>query len=46
MRDDLKDMKSYAVAHIEELADEFQASLEKRGAKVFGLKMEINSSSN
>ncbi|TCS80895.1 L-lactate dehydrogenase (quinone) large subunit LdhH [Pectinatus cerevisiiphilus] len=38
LRDDLKDMKSYAVAHIEELADEFQASLEKRGAKVFRAK--------
>ncbi|WP_196594433.1 L-lactate dehydrogenase (quinone) large subunit LdhH [Pectinatus sottacetonis] len=38
LRDDLRDMKRYSVAHIEKLADEFQASLEKRGAKVFRAK--------
>ncbi|MDQ0203835.1 L-lactate dehydrogenase (quinone) large subunit LdhH [Pectinatus haikarae] len=38
LRDDLKEMKSYSVSHIEKLADQFQESLEKRGAKVFRAK--------
>lgn len=38
LRDDLKHMKQYAVAHIDELADQFQASLEKRGGTVLRAK--------
>ncbi|WP_196595888.1 L-lactate dehydrogenase (quinone) large subunit LdhH [Pectinatus frisingensis] len=38
LRDDLRDMKQYSVAHVEELADEFQTSLEQRGGKVFRAK--------
>ncbi len=38
LRDDLRQMKRETVAHIEEVADEFQASLEKRGVKVFRAK--------
>lgn len=38
LRDDLKKMKVYAASHIDELADEFQASLEKRGATVLRAK--------
>lgn len=38
LRDDLREMKKYSVAHIEQLADGFQAQLEKRGGKVFRAK--------
>lgn len=38
LRNELRDMKRQTVNHIEEVADEFQASLEKRGAKVFRAK--------
>lgn len=38
LRDELKNMKQYAVNHIEQLADKFEASLEKRGAKVLRAK--------
>ncbi|WP_196599232.1 L-lactate dehydrogenase (quinone) large subunit LdhH [Pectinatus frisingensis] len=38
LRDDLRDMKQYSVAHVEKLADEFQTSLEQRGGKVFRAK--------
>ena len=38
LRNELRDMKKQTVAHIEEVADKFQASLEERGAKVFRAK--------
>ena len=38
LRDDLREMKRKTVARIDEVANEFQASLEKRGAKVFRAK--------
>ena len=38
LRENLRQMKHDAVQHIDELADEFQASLEKRGTKVFRAK--------
>ena len=38
LRNELRDIKKQTVAHIEEVADKFQASLEERGAKVFRAK--------
>ena len=38
LRDDLKEMKHYAVTHIEELADEFEKNVKARGGHFFRAK--------
>ncbi|MFA6850202.1 MAG: L-lactate dehydrogenase (quinone) large subunit LdhH [Selenomonadaceae bacterium] len=38
LRNSLRDMKQSTVAHIEEVADEFESSLKERGAEVFRAK--------
>ena len=38
LRDDLKEMKHYAVTHIEELADKFEKNVKARGGHFFRAK--------
>ena len=38
LRDDLRDMKQWTVHHIEQVADEFEASIKARGGHFFRAK--------